>query len=146
MTAHTSWLRGEAVCTFPDCKQESFLICRRCGKGICVFHLVKCEECPDYFCTACIAAHGSQHTDPAALIKTTAAPAALTGGQAPDLYVHFKPPVIVPGRGHVEVEIHGETAIVRVVDRAGETVECWPNAALVRSSGELLVLLGGHAC
>jgi hypothetical protein len=132
----------------PGCKNESFLICRRCTQGMCVFHLVKCPQCPDYFCTVCLPAHATSHPEPEIRIETIAAAAAFAGGQARegDLYLRFRPPVMIPGRGHVEVEAHGNTAIVRVVDRQGEIVESWPNAALVRSQDELLVLLKGHPC
>jgi hypothetical protein len=150
MTAHGSMhvlLEPLAHCGFPGCGNESFLICRLCTKGICVHHLVKCNRCPDYFCTGCIEAHAeNQHPDPATRTETTAAPGVLAGGQATDLYVRFRPPVLIPGHGHVEVEVHGDTAIVRVVDRHGDPVEVWPNAALVRRKDELLVLLGGHQC
>jgi hypothetical protein len=148
MTAHGSMhvlLAPLATCHF--CSNESFLICRRCTKGICVHHLVKCAHCPDYFCTTCIEPHAEeQHAESGSLLHTTPEPSVFAGGQSADIFLRFQPAVSIPGHGHVEVEAHGETAIVRVVDRNGELVKSWPNAALVRRGTEVLVILEGTAC
>ena len=174
MTAHGSMhvlLAPIAICYHPACGKESIIICRLCTRGTCGEHQRKCPGCDDYFCRSCAPVHIHKahiETSPPASLAPSREPPAGEGGtgsagensricdvdpvsilgrakvEESALYLIVEPPIWFPRDGQVEISVHGETAIVRVLDRTGELVESRPNCAVRREGEEIRVIWPQH--